>query len=29
MVQVVKNLPANIGETGDPGLILGLENPLE
>ena len=26
---VVKNLPANAGETGDAGSIPGLESPLE
>ena len=26
---VVKNLPANAGDMGEEGLILGQENPLE
>jgi len=26
---VVKELPANLGDTGDMGSILGLEDPLE
>ena len=29
MAQVVKNLPANAGDTTDKGLILGWEDPLE
>ena len=29
MALVVKNSPANTGDIGDVGLILGLEDPLE
>ena len=29
MAQQVKNPPANAGDTGDMGSILGLESPLE
>ena len=29
MMLVVKNLPANAGDVGDVGLILGQEDPLE
>ena len=29
MALVVKNLPANAGDTGDAGLTLGQEDPLE
>ena len=29
MALVVKNLPANVGELRDSGLIPGLEDPLE
>ena len=29
MVQVIKNLPTNAGNAGDPSSIPGLEDPLE
>ena len=29
MAQLVKKLPANAGDIGDTGLILGWEDPLE